>query len=43
MIIRLYAAYTVGSKTIRALEIIRVKKLIPNAVYEINYLTSLDL
>ena len=34
--------YTVGSKIILALEIIRVKKLIPNAVLGNKYLSSLD-
>ena len=38
-----YGIVTVGSKIIRALEIIRVKKLMPNAVLWNKFLSSHDL
>ena len=39
----IYKDYTVGSKIIRALEIICIKKLIPIAVTKKKYLSSHDL
>ena len=43
LVIRRYEACTVDSKIIRALVIVRVKKLLPNEILGKEYLSSRDL